>query len=562
MKGIQYDHAAQRKTFVGYVYQEGANKLKEDILNSIHETHAKLHKEGRIHIHDLEGYGQTYNCLTPDFLRKFPFEEFKTFNDVKKILETFSYYRQIIVNLGIEQTGGIGFANFDRDISVIFNRLSISLTPNNSLLLEESIDSFMHWLNSSRDRCGQVQYYVSLNIGLSTSKVGRFVSTTVLSKFITSDYIRPNIIFKVKSGINFKPNDPNYDLFSLSLESTAKKMIPTYLLCDSPHNMSIHPTEIGIMGCRTKVVQNEFGKQTSIGRGNIVYSTINLPRIALEIKTEFPNLSNEGGISLFKERWTQVADKVKDLLLDRYNQLLKLELDDFPCNATKDLWNVDFTSLDDVFKNGTLSIGFIGLSETIELLTGEKYYNSQEDHEVAIALIKFMRERIDAFREEFNLNFTLLATSGEYISGRFPAIDRTFFSNSVLDKNFYTNSFHIEVNSRLNPFDKLKFEGPFHRLCNGGCISYIEFRSAPLKNTEAIHELIEYAIQQDINYLGFNYPLDQCLECGSTGTYDICPDCGSANIKRIRRVSGYLEELEFFTSGKKAEVSYRTPNNE
>ncbi|KKL18299.1 hypothetical protein LCGC14_2476910, partial [marine sediment metagenome] len=176
-------------------------------------------------------------------------------------------------------------------------------TPNNHYReIKWFINFYKNKINS--------EHYLDLK-DVITDKI--YLGTPTLIK--TNDYT----YFKVKSGINFKPNDPNYDLFSLSLESTAKKMIPTYLLCDSPHNMSIHPTEIGIMGCRTKVVQNEFGKQTSIGRGNIVYSTINLPRIALEIKTEFPNLSNEGGISLFKERWTQVADKVKDLLLDRYN---------------------------------------------------------------------------------------------------------------------------------------------------------------------------------------------------------------------------------------------------
>ena len=217
-------------------------------------------------------------------------------------------------------------------------------------------------------------------------------------------------------------------------------------------------------------------------------------------------------------------------------------------------------SLEEVFKNGTLAIGFIGLSETIELLTGEKFFASEENHKIAINLIKMMRETIDKYREKYNQNFSLLGTSGEFISGRFPAIDKKYYSHPLIDKGFYTNSFHVDVDAGLNPFEKLKFEGPFHKYCNGGCISYIEFQSDPLNNIEAISELIEYAISKDVNYLGFNYPLDRCLNCGYTGTFDICEKCGSANIQRIRRVSGYLEDSAFFTSGKKAELSNRTPN--
>jgi len=153
-----------------------------------------------------------------------------------------------------------------------------------------------------------------------------------------------------------------------------------------------------------------------------------------------------------------------------------------------------------------------------------------------------------------------LGTSGEFISGRFPSEDKKYFTHPLIEKGFYTNSFHIDVDSRLSPFDKLKFEGPFHKFCNGGCISYIEFQSAPLENVEAISELIEFAIKYDVNYLGFNYPLDICKECGTEGTFDICCECNSTNILRIRRVSGYLEDVDFFTLGKKAEVARRKPN--
>ncbi len=563
LKSINYEHAAQRKTFVGLVYSRGSKEIKETILNGLEERFSKLHREGRIHIHDLEAYGETYNCLTPNILKGFPYEEYTNYSDFKKMIELFNYYRHIIVGLGNEQSGGIAFANFDEEVEIIYNKLNIAKNEINFQFLRDCIDSFLKWIHEARDRCGQVQYYVTLNLGLATGEISRFVTSSVLKCFMASKYIRPNIIFKLKDGINRKKGDNNYDLFRIAMECTCKKMIPTYLLCDSNHNLKVDPFKIALMGCRSKVYQNEYGEDTTIGRSNIVYNTINLPRIALEIDKNNPNLTKEEKIDLFKKNWLEIADDVKDLLFDRYYKICKQDPDDFLCNLQHNLRIIDLNkviSMEEVFKNGTLAIGFIGVSETIELLTGEKYFASEENHQIAIDLIKMMRDTIDKYRKEYNMNFSLLGTSGEFISGRFPGVDKKYFSNSLIDKGYYTNSFHVDVDSRLNPFEKLKFEGTFHKFCNGGCISYIEFQSAPLNNVEAISELIESAIKYDVNYLGFNFPMDRCLDCDTTGTFDTCGECGSHNILRIRRVSGYLEDVEFFTPGKKAEVAHRKPN--
>ena len=276
MKSIRYEHAAQRKTFVGVVYDNGSTKLKKNILDSIDERFSKLYKTGKIHIHDLEAYGQTYNCLTPNILTKFPYHEFTNYSDVRKIVEILNHYKHIVVNLGMEQTGGIAFGNFDQEIETIFTELNIDQSKTNLSTLDEIIDSFMKWANEARDRCGQVQHYVTLNLGLGTGDLARFVSKSVIKRFLNSNYIRPNIVFKLKNGINHQKNDKNYDLFQLALKSTAKKMIPTYLLTDSECNASIDPNKMSIMGCRTKVIQNENGEETSLGRGNMVYTTINL----------------------------------------------------------------------------------------------------------------------------------------------------------------------------------------------------------------------------------------------------------------------------------------------
>lgn len=563
MKSINYEHAAQRKTLVGYVYSEGSKYIKKSLLENLDERFAKLHREGLIHIHDMEAYGQSYNCLTPNILQDFPYENFKRFSANRKIMELFVYLRSIIVGLGNEQSGGIAFGNFDDEIESILTNLSISTDENTLEFLKENIDLFLAWINNARDRCGQVPYYVTLNLGLSTSELGRFITRSVLTCFMNSDFIRPNIIFKVKEGINRNETDKNYDLFVLSQKCTTKKMIPTYYLADSSHNQDIDPFKVSIMGCRTKVYQNQFGEDTTIGKSNIVYSTINLPRIAFDLINVYSTLSTQEKVKLYKEKWLVIAETVKDQLLDRYNKTCKLKPDDFPTNQQINLTFANMkenSSLFEVFKHGTLAIGFIGVSETIELLTGNKYFNSIENQEIALDLVGFMREIIDKYREKYNLNFSLLGTSGEYISGRFPTIDSKSNNHSLIDKGFYTNSFHVDVDSGLNPFEKLSFEGPFHKYCNGGCISYIEFQSAPLSNIEAIDELIEYAIEKDVNYLGFNFPLDKCRDCGNLGTFDICTKCGSSNIASIRRVSGYLEDVDFFTKGKKAEVKNRLPN--
>ncbi|MBN2150942.1 MAG: anaerobic ribonucleoside-triphosphate reductase [Candidatus Lokiarchaeota archaeon] len=563
MKSINYEHAAQRKTFVGVVYDVGSRARKESILDGLDPRFSKFHREGRMHIHDLEAYGITYNCLNVNVLAGFPYEDFHGYSNLRKMLGIFEHFKRVIVGLGNEQSGGIGFPNFDIDLEVISERVGLPWDEATRTTLSECIDAFLKWINDARDRCGQVQYYVTLNLGLGTGERARFVTSAVLSRFMRSNNIRPNIIFKVKDGINRREGNPNHDLACLARESTSKKMIPTYLLCDSPHNAQLDPVKIALMGCRTKVYQDEHGEGTTIGRSNIVYTTINLPRIALEVTSEHSELGVEDIIREFEDKWSSVAEVVKDQLLHRYREMCKNGPDDFPCNYAFDLQITSFkavASMEDVFKHGTLAIGFIGLSEAIDLLTGKKYYSSSENHALAIRIVRGMREIVDKYRRDHGLNFSLLGTSGEFISGRFPGIDKTYYDHPLIEKGFYTNSFHVDVDSKLNPFEKIAFEGPFHKYCNGGCITYVEFKSAPLTNVEAISELIEHAIENDVHYLGFNFPWDQCRDCHATGTFDDCTSCGSKDIKRIRRVSGYLEEAEFFTPGKKAELAHRKPN--
>jgi len=565
VKGIQFDNAAQRKTYVGVVYEAGTRAVQERVLRELPERFARLHREGRIHIHDLEAYGQTYNCLQMDVLRGFPFTRLRDYSPFRKVTAIFDHFRNVVVKLGNEQSGGIGFPNFDIDLETLFERLEIPATADALGVLKDSIEAFIDWCNEARDRCGQTTYYVSLNLGLATGPVGRFATRTVLEYFRDSSLgvIKPNIIFKLKKGVNCVPGDPNHDLFELAQESTCRKMIPTYLLFDSSVNADSSPALVAIMGCRTRVVANVHGENRSVGRGNIDYVSINLPRIALEVARDHGTEATGSKLRRYKEAWSALAETAKDILVDRYQRLLRLTPDDFPCNQTFRLWLEDFPrdgGLERVFRNGTLSIGFIGLSEAVEVLTGEKYHASQDGRETALDIARHMRATVDGYRKALNMNFTLLASSGEYISGRFPALDRERFDHQVCRKGFYTNSFHVEVDSGLSPFRKIEIEAPFHALANGGCITYVEFGSPPVGNKEAVSEIISAAVERGVNYLGVNFPLDTCRWCGETGTFDRCPKCSGTDIQRVRRVSGYLEDLEFFTPGKKSEVARRRPN--
>ncbi|PEQ91715.1 hypothetical protein CN481_15615 [Bacillus sp. AFS006103] len=558
------DNAAKRDSHAGLIFEKGVRQVKSYILSDIKPNLMGYHTKGYIHIHDLEGYGSTYNCLTLSVVESFPYEKLEHMSSTKKILFILQYYQLLIGNIANEQTGGIAFANFDQEISDIFTRLSIEANVHNLAILQDCIDSFIYWINYSVTRNSRECYYVSLNLGLSTTIVGRHVNKSVLGVYKDVSYIesviRPNIIFKVHDKINFYPESPNYDLLKLSMECTAKRMNPTYMLCSSSPYVDIDPRNLSIVGCRTRVITDLFGESTSIGRGNIANISINLPRIALEVSS---TSSEEERYTRFKERWTEIADITKEILLDRYQRTIALHSQQFPANNEYQPWCVSFpgqASLEEVFKHGTLSIGFIGLSEAIEVLTGQKYYGSDDNYQTAIDFVTYMRNKINEYSRSENLNMSLLATSGEHISSRFHDIDKQLYESSIFDKGYYTNSFHVEVDSRLHPFKKIMYECKFHNLCNGGSITYVELGSAPLDNIEALYDIIDYAHNAGIFYLGFNYPLDICRECGTNGTFDTCSGCDSQNIMRIRRVSGYLEDLSYFGKGKTLEEKNRKVN--
>ena len=558
------ENAANRYSYVGEVYNVGEKERKKEILNSLPADWSDLHKKGYIHIHDLDAYGLTYNCLTFNLLKDFPFVSFMGMNEQRKILATFEYVRKLFEDIGNEQSGGMAIANFDNEIAYILENLGVTFSKENKNTVANAIYNLIVWCSETHTRMGQTSYYVSLNIGLAKNEFARYIAYALIDEFEKAgDLIfKPNIIFKVKGGVNRFAEDKNYDLLKKSLLCTAKKMIPTYVLCDSEPNKNVDAEKLAIMGCRTRVVADLFGENSSVGRGNIDNISINLPRLALEVDRDFKKLSVDEKIAKFIDKWDSVAKTTKDILLDRFNKVCSRSSADFPINKKHHLWIEDFNDVKSVFRHGTLSLGFIGLSEAIEILTGKRFYEDKKVFAYATAFVKHMRDYCDFLRNEYNLNFSLLATSGELISGRFIDIDKGDFNPTVdvFSKGFYTNSFHINVDSDIIAFKKLLYEGVFHKMCNGGCITYVELGEAPLGNDEGLLEYVEHAIKSGVHYLGFNFPKDVCNGCGSSGVFDECPVCKSKDITRIRRVSGYLEILDGFTKGKKNEEKNRRAN--
>jgi ribonucleoside-triphosphate reductase len=562
---ITGENAADRMTYVGEVFTIGERERRQDILATLPVKWSNLHNDGFIHIHDLDAWGLTYNCLTMDLRNFFPYERFNHYSKEAKIIGLFDFLKEFLTKLGNEQSGGMAFANFDIEVADVFEQLGLPKIQINDTLLRAAISSFFTWCNNSHERMGKASYYVSLNIGLAQTEYGKYICQIILEEFANTEAIvsKPNIIFKVKNGLNTFPPDSGYLLLQRALKTTTKKMIPTYLLCDAAPNKDVDPFKIAVMGCRTRVVDDKYGLTGSIGRGNITNISINLPRLALEIEKTEGSVPHESVVKYLKA-WDVLAETVSEMLETRYKILIdKRTAEDFNTNMQYKLWCVPFSenSLDEIFKHGTLSIGFIGLSETVEILTGKKMHKDKAAYVVAQEIVKYMREFVDKKRTETKFNYSLLATSGELISGRFASLDKKKgHDHRVNKKDFYTNSFHIEVNSGLSAFDKIAKEAPFHILCNGGCISYVELKEAPINNEHALEELILHAVESGVHYLGFNFDIDICSGCGQKGLFDKCPNCASEDIIRIRRVSGYLEIVDYFTKGKKQEVKYRRRN--
>ena len=412
----------------------------------------------------------------------------------------------------------------------------------------QAMEAFIHNLNTMHSRAGAQVPFSSINYGLDTSPEGRLVMKELLYATEAGlgngeTPIFPIQIFRVKDGINYNPTDPNYDIFKLSCKVSAKRLFPNFSFIDAPFNLKYYRkgdynSEVAYMGCRTRVMANVYdpSKEVTCGRGNLSFTSINLPRLGIEAKGDI-------------DKFFELLDEKMDLVIDQLKARFEIQANKHVCNYpflmgqhvwldSEKLKNTD--KVGEVLKHGTLTVGFIGLAETLKALIGKHHGESEEARELGLKIITHMRQRVDEESQKAKLNFTLLATPAEGLSGRFVKMDKKKYGiiEGVTDREYYTNSFHIPVYYKISAFNKIKIEAPYHELTNGGHISYVELDGDPTKNLQAFEQIIRCMKESGIGYGSINHPVDRDPICGFTGIIkDVCPCCGRKEFEEVEKVS-------------------------
>ena len=465
-----------------------------------------------------------------------------------------------------------------KDIDTLISFTKKSSLKETDKATYQAMEALVHNLNTMHSRAGAQVPFSSINYGTDTSSEGRMIIKNILLATKAGlgngeTPIFPVQIFKVKEGINYNPEDPNYDLFKLAMEVSSERLFPNFSFIDSPFNLQYYKegdpdTEIAYMGCRTRVMANvDKTKEIVTGRGNLSFTSINLPRLAIEAK---------GDIDKFYQTLDEKIDLCVDQLLHRFKIQCSKTVRNSPFLMGEGVW-LDSENLkpDDtvgeVLKHGTLTVGFIGLAETLTALVGKHHGESEESEKLGLEIVTHMRERLDDVTNKTHLNFSLIATPAEGLSGRFVKMDKKRYGiiPGVTDKDYYTNSFHVPVGYEISAFEKIKKEAPFHALTNGGHITYVELDGDTTKNLEAFEKIVRCMKEMGLGYGAINHPVDRDPVCGYNGViYDECPCCHRKEndtdvpFERIRRITGYLVgTLDRFNNGKRAEESDRVKHS-
>lgn len=638
---------------MGTMLKYGSESAKHFYMNSmLKPEHGAAHKEGDIHIHDLDFYSLTMTCCQIDIKKLFAggFGTGHGHLREPKDIRSFAALAAIAVQSNQnDQHGGQSIPNFDYAMAdgvrityaksfwshltrflTAFYELSggakkdaptmvaayksavpvqPSLQPAEAfseailrLLLSDvkdeatasslyrmataeayketdgatyqAMEAFIHNLNSMHSRAGAQVPFSSINYGTCIEPEARMAMYNLLLATEAGlgngeTAIFPIQVFRVMSGVNLNEGEPNYDLFKLACRVSAKRLFPNFSFQDAPFNMQYykpgHPeTEVATMGCRTRVIGNSHDpdRQISYGRGNLSFSTINLPRLAIKAA---------GDLGVFYSGLDSMLKLVSDQLLERFEVQCRKKVKNYPFLMGQGVW-IDSEKLDwddevrEVIKHGTLSIGFIGLAEALVALTGKHHGESSDSQRLGLDIIGRMRAFCDAEAERTKLNFSLLATPAEGLSGRFVRIDRKKFGSlpGITDRDYYTNSFHVPVHYGIRALNKIELEAPYHALTNAGHISYVEMDADPSKNLEAFEKIVRAMHASGIGYGSINHPVDRHAKCGFSGIInDECPQCGAkesdgASFERLRRITGYLVgSLERFNDAKRAEEADR-----
>ena len=466
------------------------------------------------------------------------FTDFISFVNMDKVAMTVDKLNSIEVDINVFEP----FYKDSSEVRRIFDKAYETAMAKTDRATYQAMEAFVHNLNTMHSRAGAQVPFSSINFGTDTSPEGRMVMKNYLLSVDAGlgkneTPIFPISIFKVKEGVNYNPGDPNYDLFKLSCKVSAKRLFPNFSFMDSPFNAQYYKgdynTEVCYMGCRTRVIGNvvDPNKAVTPGRGNLSFTSINLPRLGIKHGIVTNDKTDEKG---FFEELGELMDMVKDQLLERFEIQCNKRSYNFPFLLEQGVW-IDSEKLKPtdrlrkVLKHGTLSIGFIGLAECLKALIGKHHGESDEAQKLGLKIVKFMRKKCDEYSETYNLNFTCLATPAEGLSGRFVNIDKAIYGKikGVTDRDYYTNSFHVPVYYNISIVNKIKKEAPYHELTNAGHISYIELDGDTTQNLEAFEKIVRIMKENNMGYCAINHPVDRDPVCGYVGIIgDVCPGCG------------------------------------
>ena len=621
---------------MGTMLKYGSEIAKEYYLKEIITPEfAKAHREGRIHIHDLDFFALTTTCTQIDLGKLFEkgfhtghgyirtpnsigsyaslaciviqanqsdqhggqsipaFDYYMAPGVAKTFRTTFLEYGELEGIVTVENRHEIeevfndriaqGVTVLDRTTHLVvrskvlagdvskemrFVRVWLAALEKTRKATYQAMEALIHNLNTMNSRAGAQVPFSSINYGTGTSPEQRMVVTECLRALDAGlgngeTSIFPIHIYKVKDGVNAKPGDPNYDLFRMACRVSAKRLFPNFEFLDAPFNLQFYKegdpdTEVATMGCRTRVMANINGPSTTSGRGNLSFTSINLPRLAIEAHNDAHRdgggATDEGVYALFMHKLDETVDLVIRQLLERFEIQAERHVYNYPFLMGQGVW-MDSDKLKredtvrDVIKHGTLGIGFIGLAEAMKAIFGKNHAESQEVWDHAYKVIERIRNLSDQATKAHHLNFSVIATPAEGLSGRFVRIDRKEFGEikGVTDRPYYTNSFHVPVYQPVGVFRKINIEAPFHALCNGGHITYVELDGDVSKNPEAFEEIITYMRHAGIGYGSINHAVDYDPVCGYTGIIDdVCPRCGRregegielSRLEELRRQNG------------------------
>lgn len=545
---------------------------------------AKAHENGDVYYHDLDSYNLTTNCLhipTKEVLQRGFNTGYGYIRPPKRIESACELSCILLQSTQNDMFGGQSHPDFDNDMAAFVEPTRFELrkelrelnVPEEKIeeiveeklikCISQAMQGIVYNLNTMHSRAGSQVPFSSINIGIPETKDAALVCECFLKEYQKGlgkgeQPIFPNIIFRVKEGVNRSSKDPYNYLFKLACEVASKRMNPTFMNIDADFNKLYYDQGVipATMGCRTYVCSNVNGEPGTKGRGNIAPATINLPRLGIISKGD-----EEKFFSILDSR----LELAKDALLNRYEVLKKLRVKDLPFVAGQGLMkgSEDLTpedSIEPILRQGTWSIGFIGLAETLKALKGVHHGEDEDARNLGVKIVTHIRDYTDKLTKETSLNWSTYATPAEGLSGRFILQDRKLFGTipGVTDKEYYSNSYHVPVEFKISIKEKIETEAPYHKLCNAGHISYIELDDYP--NGEVVEDIIRYAYEEtNISYVGINFHIRYCRECGTYihGDDNMCPKCESNDIQGISRVTGYLSLDERFGAGKSAERKSR-----